>query len=95
MGVELGLQIFCLGGMGGAYIEQATDDGEDDDCGDGNDDAVLVTSISAGAVCDGIGVRYQLQALRAETTGFMVMMLVGVAEGGGGDAQRRRFLVGP
>lgn len=62
----------------------------------------MVTSVSAGAVCEGDwgggewkGVRYQLQALRAETTGFMVMMLVGVAEGGGGDAQRRRFLVGP
>lgn len=72
------------GGAEGAYIKQATDDGEDDDCGDGNDDTVVVMSVSAGAVCEGDlgwwawkGVRYQLQALRAETTGFMVMMLIG------------------
>ena len=70
------------------YAEETADDGEYYDCEDGDDDAVsgyivslklVRSSIQSGAV---VGGAHQLHALRAETTGFMVMA-EGEARGGG------------
>ncbi len=54
------------------HFEEAADDGENYDCEDGDDDA-CERSVSARDRLRGLGVgRYQLQAFRADTTGFMM-----------------------
>lgn len=69
------------------YAEETADDGEDYDCEDGDDDAVSGYIVSLKLVRSGYSERsssrggHQLHALRAETTGFMVMA-EGEARGG-------------
>lgn len=54
------------------HFEEAADDGENYDCEDGDDDA-CGRSVLARDRLRGLGEgRYQLQALRADTTGFMM-----------------------
>ena len=69
------LSQFVIGGF--TYCEKAADYGEDYDCGDGDDDAVareVLVFLFLGGWCVLRNV-YQLHALRAETTGFIVAML--------------------
>lgn len=69
------------------YAEKSADDGEDYDCEDGDDDAVSGYIVSLKLVRSSYSERsssrgaHQLHALRAETTGFMVMA-EGEARGG-------------
>lgn len=68
------------GGRTTTYFEEAADDGEDDDGEDGDDDTVGARCVSEDfggfgwGDCWKRGRGYQLQALRADTTGFMVIM---------------------
>ena len=70
------------------YAEESADDGEYYDCEDGDDDAVSGYIVSLKLVRSSYSERsssrggvHQLHALRAETTGFMVMA-EGEARGG-------------
>jgi hypothetical protein len=57
------------------YLEEATQDGEDDDCEHGDNDAGSETGQLwiRDSIVRTEGLSYQLQALKADTTGFMVV----------------------